>query len=133
MSIPVFTRGVGQPVPQPVNEKLQLLPQILQHKVQELNLISSYGLFRRMTGVGGRPEVIIEGSDSMNGPWKEYHFMYKPGNMSESPKFVMPHQPRLDWQMWFAALGSYGHNPWFISLLYRILESCVMRVKNVFI
>ena len=30
---------------------------------------------------------------------------------------------RLDWQMWFAALGSYGHNPWFISLLYRILES----------
>ena len=76
-----------------------------------------------MTGVGGRPEVIIEGSDSMNGPWKEYHFMYKPGNMSESPKFVLPHQPRLDWQMWFAALGSYGHNPWFISLLYRILES----------
>jgi len=123
MSIPVFTRGVGQPVPQPVNEKLQLLPQTLQHKVQELNLISSYGLFRRMTGVGGRPEVIIEGSDSMNGPWKEYHFMYKPGNMSESPKFVLPHQPRLDWQMWFAALGSYGHNPWFISLLYRILEN----------
>ena len=76
-----------------------------------------------MTGVGGRPEVIIEGSDSMNGPWIEYHFMYKPGNMSESPKFVLPHQPRLDWQMWFAALGSYGHNPWFISLLYRILES----------
>ena len=46
MSIPVFTRGVGQPVPPPVNEKLQLLPQTLQHKVQELNLISSYGLFR---------------------------------------------------------------------------------------
>jgi hypothetical protein len=46
MSIPVFTRGVGQPVPQPVNEKLQLLPQTLQQKVQELNLISSYGLFR---------------------------------------------------------------------------------------
>ena len=89
---------------------------------KHFQIINSY-LFRRMTGVGGRPEVIIEGSDSMNGPWKEYHFMYKPGNMSESPKFVLPHQPRLDWQMWFAALGSYGHNPWFISLLYRILES----------
>ena len=61
MSIPVFTRGVGQPVPQPVSEKLQLLPQNIQNQVQDLHLISSYGLFRRMTGVGGRPEVIIEG------------------------------------------------------------------------
>lgn len=123
MSIPVFTRGVGQPIPMPVNEKLQLLPNEMMKKTQELHLISSYGLFRRMTGVGGRPEVVIEGSNSMNGPWKEYHFMYKPGNVSDAPKFLLPHQPRLDWQMWFAALGNYEHNPWFISLLYRILEN----------
>ena len=32
-----------------------------------------------------------------------------------------PHQPRLDWQMWFAALGSYQHNPWFLNLVYRLL------------
>jgi hypothetical protein len=31
--------------------------------------------------------------------------------------------PRLDWQMWFAALGSYQHNPWFISLVYRLLKA----------
>ncbi len=30
---------------------------------------------------------------------------------------------RLDWQMWFAALGSAEQNPWFISLVYRILQS----------
>ncbi len=123
VSIPIFTRGVGQPSPTIVNEKLQMLPPEIGQNVQELHLISSYGLFRRMTGVGGRPEVIIEGSDSLNGPWKEYHFMYKPGNLSQAPQFVLPHQPRLDWQMWFAALGSYEHNPWFISLLYRLLES----------
>ena len=34
-------------------------------------------------------------------------------------RFVLPHQPRLDWQMWFAALGSYNHNPWLLSLVYR--------------
>lgn len=39
------------------------------------------------------------------------------------PRFLLPHQPRLDWQMWFAALGHYQHNPWLISLLYRILEN----------
>ena len=86
-------------------------------------LSGSYGLFRRMTGVGGRPEVILEGSDNQNGPWKEYHFMYKPGNLSESPPSMWMHQARLDWQMWFAALGNYERNPWFISLLQRILDS----------
>jgi len=91
-------------------------------RLQRLHLTSSYGLFRSMTGVGGRPEVIIEGSDELHGPWTEYEFLYKPGNISRAPTFMLPHQPRLDWQMWFAALGSYQHNPWFISLVYRLLE-----------
>ena len=38
-----------------------------------------------MTGVGGRPEVIIEGSNDMNTGWKEYDFLYKPGNVSVRP------------------------------------------------
>ena len=37
-------------------------------------------------------------------------------------KISVPHQPRLDWQMWFAALGNYNHNPWLISLSYRLLS-----------
>lgn len=57
-------------------------------KVDHLHLVNSYGLFRRMTGVGGRPEVIIEGSDSIDGPWKEYEFLYKPGNVNNSLPFV---------------------------------------------
>ena len=74
-----------------------------------------------MTGIGGRPEVVLEGADSVHGPWVEYDFLYKPGNVSRAPQFVLPHQPRLDWQMWFAALGSYQHNPWLLSLVYRLL------------
>lgn len=123
LSLPVFTRGIGQKVPEPFyGLDAKFLPPGLIHQASELHLVSSYGLFRRMTGVGGRPEIVIEAADNMAGPWTEYNFMYKPGNVSEAPKFILPHQPRLDWQMWFAALGNYQENPWFISLLYRILE-----------
>lgn len=41
-----------------------------------------------MTGIDGRPEVIIEGSDSIEGPWKEYGFLYKPGNVNKTLPFV---------------------------------------------
>ena len=48
--------------------------------------------------------------------------MYKPGNMNTAPPLVTPHQPRLDWQMWFAALGPHTQAPWFTSLMYRLLQ-----------
>ncbi|KPP65388.1 lipase maturation factor 2-like [Scleropages formosus] len=89
--------------------------------VDRYQVVNSYGLFRRMTGVGGRPEVIIEGSmDKVN--WMEIEFMYKPGNVSGPPPVVVPHQPRLDWQMWFAALGSHSQSPWFSTLVHRLLQ-----------
>ncbi|KAF6019474.1 LMF2 [Bugula neritina] len=102
----------------------KLPPQIFRwhQQTDNLQLVNSYGLFRRMTGVGGRPEVIVFGSnDKVN--WKEYTFLYKPGQLERRPPVVAPHQPRLDWQMWFAALGSYQHNHWFIVMLYRLLEN----------
>uniref|UniRef100_A0A8C9TD55 Lipase maturation factor n=1 Tax=Scleropages formosus TaxID=113540 RepID=A0A8C9TD55_SCLFO len=89
--------------------------------VERYQLVNSYGLFRRMTGVGGRPEVVIEGSMDKNS-WTEIEFMYKPGNLSSPPPFVAPHQPRLDWQMWFAALGPHSRSPWFYSLVHRLLQ-----------
>ncbi|XP_054269593.1 lipase maturation factor 2-like [Macrosteles quadrilineatus] len=92
-------------------------------RLSHLHVTNAYGLFRRMTGVGGRPEIIIEGSNDVKGPWLEYHFLYKPGDVNRSPPFVAPHQPRLDWQMWFAALGTYHQNPWLMSLTYRILTN----------
>uniref|UniRef100_A0A8C2K305 Lipase maturation factor n=1 Tax=Cyprinus carpio TaxID=7962 RepID=A0A8C2K305_CYPCA len=55
-------------------------------------------------------------------PVSEIEFMYKPGNVSAAPPVVAPHQPRLDWQMWFAALGPHTQSPWFSSLLHRLLQ-----------
>lgn len=118
-SIPVFARGLGEKVPNFVPKASDLMTE----KVDQLNLMSSYGLFRQMTGIGGRPEIIIEGAETRSGPWKEYNFLYKPGNVSQAPKFCLPHQPRLDWQMWFAALGSAEQNPWLLSLVYRLLQN----------
>ncbi|XP_062276716.1 lipase maturation factor 2a [Scomber scombrus] len=89
--------------------------------VDRYQLVNSYGLFRRMTGVGGRPEVVIEGSND-GVQWTEIEFMYKPGNLSAPPPMLTPHQPRLDWQMWFAALGHHTQAPWFTSLMYRLLQ-----------
>ncbi|XP_055252012.1 lipase maturation factor 2 [Moschus berezovskii] len=89
--------------------------------VERLQLANSYGLFRRMTGLGGRPEVVLEGSYDGH-QWTEIEFMYKPGNLSRPPPMVVPHQPRLDWQMWFAALGPHTHSPWFTSLVLRLLQ-----------
>ncbi|NXD32070.1 LMF2 factor, partial [Spelaeornis formosus] len=89
--------------------------------VERFQVVNSYGLFRRMTGVGGRPEVILEGSYDGHS-WTEIEFMYKPGNVSVAPALVAPHQPRLDWQLWFAALGPHQGSPWFSALVLRLLQ-----------
>jgi hypothetical protein len=70
-----------------------------------LHLTSRYGLFAVMTTT--RPEIVFEGSDDGT-KWEEYEFKYKPGDLSRPPPWVAPHQPRLDWQMWFAALSDAG-------------------------
>ena len=80
---------------------------------------NSYGLFAVMTT--SRSEIILEGSND-GVTWLEYEFKYKPGDGKRRPGFVEPHQPRLDWQMWFAALGSYRNNPWFVNFCFRLLK-----------
>jgi hypothetical protein len=68
-----------------------------------------------------RPEIIVEGSDDGR-TWKPYEFRWKPGDVRRPPAFVAPHQPRLDWQMWFAALDGCEENPWFLNFLARLLQ-----------
>ena len=82
-------------------------------------IVNSYGLFSVMTTT--RPEIVIEGSND-NQTWLEYEFRYKPGDVKRRPVWVQPHQPRLDWQMWFAALGNYQQNRWFVNLMLRLLQ-----------
>ena len=94
-----------------------------ERALSSYGVASAYGPFRRMTGVGGRPEVVLEWSDQLEGDWHEFEFRYKPGNVSRAPPFLVPHQPRLDWQMWFAALSTYQRAPWVVQLINRLLHN----------
>ncbi len=87
--------------------------------LEPLRSVSSYGLFAVMTTE--RPEIGIEGSaDGVT--WRPYEFRWKPGALERGPRFTGPHMPRLDWQMWFAALGRCESEPWFQRFLLRLLE-----------
>jgi predicted DCC family thiol-disulfide oxidoreductase YuxK len=88
--------------------------------IDSFHIVNSYGLFRVMTK--DRPEIILEGSDDAI-EWKAYEFKWKPGALNRMPGFVEPYQPRLDWQMWFAALGDVRQNPWLFALAFRLLEN----------
>jgi lipase maturation factor 1 len=87
--------------------------------VAPLRSVNRYGLFAVMTTT--RPEIVVEGSDD-GVEWKAYEFKYKAGDVHRRPPWVAPHQPRLDWQMWFAALGRYDDEPWFQAFCQRLLE-----------
>ncbi len=80
--------------------------------------INGYGLFRVMTT--SRPEIAIEGSDD-GVTWIPYQFTWKAGDPMRRPRYAAPHQPRLDWQMWFAALNPRGNSPWLERLVERLL------------
>src|SRR5215475_8404811 len=87
--------------------------------IAPFEIVNTYGLFAVMTTT--RPEIIIEGSCDGE-TWLPYEFKYKPGRLDGPPTWVAPHQPRLDWQMWFAALGTYRSNPWILQFMARLLE-----------
>ncbi|MBZ5579144.1 MAG: lipase maturation factor family protein [Acidobacteriia bacterium] len=87
--------------------------------IAPMKIVNSYGLFTVMTV--RRPEIVVEGSQDGE-TWRAYEFPYKPGNVMRAPPVVAPLQPRLDWQMWFAALGTRQENPWFTNFMIRLLE-----------
>ncbi len=87
--------------------------------VEPFRIANRYGLFAIMTTT--RPEIVVEGS--VDGEtWRAYEFKYKPGDPKRRPVFVAPHQPRLDWQMWFAALSPWHQNRWFVQFCQKLME-----------
>ena len=105
----------------------------LQSELSPLHLVSGYGLFRTMTTE--RPEIVIEGSADGR-EWKEYSVRWKADRLDERPRFVAPHQPRVAWQFWFAALERQYHpasrNATWMSRLFRGLLNHESRVQALF-
>jgi lipase maturation factor 1 len=95
---------------------------VLSQWLEPFRSTNSYGLFAVMTT--RRPEIIVEGSDD-GVTWKPYLFRWKPCELDRRPRFTTPHMPRLDWQMWFAALDvERGRVPsWFFRFEQKLLEN----------
>ena len=84
-----------------------------------MRMVNGYGLFAMMTTE--RPEIVIQGSNDGE-TWLDYPFKFKAGDLNRAPRWVEPFQPRLDWQMWFAALADYRSSPWFSHLIFQLLK-----------
>ena len=117
VAVLVLFLGVSQMV-RTFSGSLSGPPATLVSWVAPFRIVNSYGLFANMTT--SRPEISVQGSHDGQA-WREYKFKYKPGDLDRRPRWVEPHQPRLDWQMWFAALGTYRQNPWFINFVEQLL------------
>lgn len=89
-----------------------------------LHLVNTYGAFGTIGKT--RYEVVLEGTTAERlGPdtvWRQYEFPCKPGDVNRAPCWITPFHYRLDWQMWFAALGSYEGQPWIVNLIHKLLQ-----------
>ena len=86
-------------------------------QVAAFHLVHPYHVFPTMPVK--REELVISGSNDGE-HWQEYIFKYKPGDPSRRPPVVIPHQPRLDWMMWFVPLHP-DFMLWFENFLDALL------------
>lgn len=93
--------------------------QLMNAHFNRWGLGNAYGAFGSMSET--RHEIAIEGTLDPAGThgWKEYVFKGKPGDVTRRGPIVAPYHLRLDWLMWFAALGDY-RDSWFLVLLERL-------------
>jgi hypothetical protein len=98
--------------------------QAMNMSFNPLHIVNTYGAFGSVTRE--RYEIAIEGTTDEQvdekTAWREYQFKGKPGDPARRPTQVAPYHLRLDWLMWFAAMGSAQDEPWFSGLMLRLLE-----------
>jgi hypothetical protein len=98
--------------------------QVMNTVYNRFHFVGTYGAFGGITR--NRYEIIVEGTDepAVTGgtKWLAYEFKGKPGDPSRMPPQIAPYHLRLDWLMWFAAMGSYYRYPWFIHFMAKLLQ-----------
>jgi hypothetical protein len=109
----------------PVIQNLMSSNQAMNTSFNQLHLVNTYGAFGSIGTV--RNELIIEGTAESTitdtTVWKEYEFNGKPGNVAKNGPIIAPYQPRLDWQIWFAAMSNPERDPWVIHLVWKFLNN----------
>jgi lipase maturation factor 1 len=88
--------------------------------LEPFRIANQYGLFAVMTR--GRYEIEFQGSqDGQN--WTPYKFRFKPQELNQAPGIYAPYQPRFDWNLWFASLGSWREYPIVANTEIRLLSN----------
>jgi len=99
--------------------------QIMNTSFGALDLVNTYGAFGSVGRV--RYEIVFEGTSEETPTdatqWKPYEFVCKPGDPMRRPCVVSPFQPRLDWQIWFAAMSVPQREPWALHLVWKLLHN----------
>jgi predicted DCC family thiol-disulfide oxidoreductase YuxK len=113
VSVGILASQVGFSVPD-----LPLVRSLVQVSLP-FRSVNGYGLFAVMTQT--RDEIVVEGSNDQV-DWRPYEFRYKPGDPARRLAWIAPHQPRLDWQMWFAALDRFEGQSWLQSFAVKLLD-----------
>ena len=97
--------------------------QLMNASFNQFHLMNAYGAF----GTVGRKrfELIVKGSHSTepSAEWKEYEFIAKPGDPMRKLPIIAPYQPRIDWQIWFAAMQTPSDNPWILNFIWKLLHN----------
>ncbi len=88
--------------------------------VRAWGLGSGYHIFPTMQTE--RHELIIEGSQDGR-DWRPYEFRYKPNSPDDTPAFIVPLHPRLDWMIWFVAPQNPAMRPWFERFMWRLQQN----------
>src|SRR4051812_4629790 len=87
--------------------------------LEPFRIANSYGLFAVMT----RARYEIEFQGTRDGTtWIAYPFRFKPQDPKKAPGIYAPYQPRFDWNLWFASLGSWQNDPWTLNVEARLLD-----------
>jgi lipase maturation factor 1 len=81
-----------------------------------LRVVNTYHLFGHITRERIEPEIQIETEHG----WRAYHLRYKPGDPAASLPLVAPHQPRVDFQLWFHGLSFQRRPAYLQALLERL-------------
>jgi hypothetical protein len=109
----------------PVVANLLSGEQHMNESFNRFDLVNTYGAFG---SVGKeRYEIVLEGTDAgapeRDARWREYEWKCKPGDPARRPCWISPYHLRLDWQVWFAAMGTPEDAPWMIHLVWKLLHN----------
>jgi len=99
--------------------------QAMNTSFNQLHIVNTYGAFGSVGKI--RTELVVQGTTDdvidSGTVWKEYDFKYKPTSIYGKLPIIAPYQPRIDWQIWFAAFSRYEREPWIINFVWKLLHN----------